>query len=360
MNSRLSVLVLCLNFAFSACVIANDTAAVVAAGGIQFKREPRISMEKERLFINEKKVIVDYDFLNESNQDITTEIAFPIPPFDHMGYVISDFHVWINDDEIKYAREIKATLGGQDYSAELSKLGLDIVSFGHLDLDENFEKSKNYQIAHLSPRDASHLIELGLVDKRQLDPLWRVEETYHWTQTFPARKTTHIRHEYSPVYGRNFVSVEDLDPDTRKDNVAEVLARPKGSPGSDNDETYLYMAKEVENVCVDRSLARKIRAEEAEKIEKLYKETLKPEDVGTRPVSVFWVQYILSTANSWKTPIKDFTLIVERSSAEGQQKSYVSFCWDGPVRRVDENHFEAHKTNFVPRKELNVAFLFAE
>ncbi len=364
MKNCLSVFVLCLSFAFPACVAANDTAALVAVGGIQFKREPRISMEKERLFISERKVTVDYDFLNESDEDITTEIAFPIPPFDCSGYcgglIISDFHVWVDGMEVRYEREAKAMVNGRDYAEKLKKFGIDIASFGHIDLDGNFEISKGYQIAHLPQQDVKHLAELGLIDEQSLMPLWTVKETYHWNQTFPARRTIHIRHEYPPAVGHNHVNTEDLDPDTRKDNVAVALAREKGSPGSDSDEVYLYMAKEVDNLCVDPSLARKIRAEEAEKIERLYKETLKPEDVGTRPVAVVWVEYILSTANSWKTPIKDFTLVVERPSGEGQQKSYVSFCWDGPVRRVDEDHFEAHKANFVPRKELNVAFLFAE
>lgn len=352
MSSRLSVVVFCLNIAFSACVMANDTAAVVAAGGIQFKREPLISMEKERLFISEKKVVVDYDFLNESDKDITTEIAFPIPLFDYMGYYISDFHVWVNGDELKYAREVKAMLNGRDYSAELSKLGIDIVSFGLIDFGGTYGKSKDYQIARLSAQDVDHLIKLGLVDKGSLNPLWKVEEIYHWTQSFPARITTHIRHEYPPGAGHNATKIEDLDSDTRKHNVAEALARPKGSPGSDSDERYLYMAKEVENVCVVPLVARKIREAALEK----YKESVKPEDVGNLDVPVTWVEYILTTADSWNGSIKDFTLVVERPRSEGGSKSYVSFCWDGPVRRVDENHFEAHTTNFIPRKELNVAF----
>ena len=61
----------------------NDAAASTAAGGIQLRREARISMEKERLFISEKKITVEYEFLNETDQDITTEVAFPVPPYDN-------------------------------------------------------------------------------------------------------------------------------------------------------------------------------------------------------------------------------------------------------------------------------------
>lgn len=347
--------------------LANDTAAVVAAGGIQFRHEPRISMEKERLFISEKKVTVDYDFLNQSDQDIKTEIAFPVPPFNCKGYcagggqTISDFHVWVDQKEVPYLRNVKATLNGHEYSDELQKLGIDIATFGHVDLGSNFEHSETYQVDHLSPEEVQHLIALGLVSRDRRDPLWTVEEIYHWTQTFPARRRIHIRHEYPPAVGYDHVYVEDLDEDTRKDKVAEALARPKGSPGSDSDDHWLPIAKEVDNLCVDSSLARKIK--EAESLEwkaRVEKNGAPPSpiQVDDLNVNVLWVEYILSTANSWKGPIKDFTLLVERPvpEGEGKRQSFVSFCWDSPVRRVDENHFEAHVTNFVPRKELNVGF----
>ena len=77
-------------------------------------------------------------------------------------------------------------------------------------------------------------------------------------------------------------------------------------------------------------------------------------------VEAFWVDYILTTANTWKTPISDFRLILERPQDDGpsgpRPRSYVSFCWDGPVRRLDKDHFEADAHDFVPKKELHVAF----
>ena len=50
-----------------------------------------------------------------------------------------------------------------------------------------------------------------------------------------------------------------------------------------------------------------------------------------------YVDFILTTANTWKTPIEDFTLIVDRSGPDNssrrtevariQNKVLVSFCW---------------------------------
>jgi hypothetical protein len=65
------------------------------------------------------------------------------------------------------------------------------------------------------------------------------------------------------------------------------------------------------------------------------------------------VDYILTTANSWKTPIKDFTLIIGRA---GGGREYVSLCWDGPIKNLDADHFVTRATNFVPKKELHVVF----
>jgi hypothetical protein len=64
-----------------AVALANDSAASTAAGGIQLRREANISMEKERLTISQDKVKVEYEFLNQTDNDITTEVAFPIPPY---------------------------------------------------------------------------------------------------------------------------------------------------------------------------------------------------------------------------------------------------------------------------------------
>ncbi len=52
----------------STAVYADDDAASIAAGGIVvMKHEPRIVMAKEVLNISPKKVIVDYDFRNDSD-----------------------------------------------------------------------------------------------------------------------------------------------------------------------------------------------------------------------------------------------------------------------------------------------------
>jgi hypothetical protein len=69
-------------------------------------------------------------------------------------------------------------------------------------------------------------------------------------------------------------------------------------------------------------------------------------------VYAHWVGYILTTANTWKTPIADFELDVDFPEGE-----FVSLCWDGPVERVGTTRFRAARKGFVPGKDLTVYFL---
>lgn len=72
-----------------------------------------------------------------------------------------------------------------------------------------------------------------------------------------------------------------------------------------------------------------------------------------------WVDFILTSANTWKQPIEDFTLIVERGKPELEKdQNIVSFCTpqNAPVTKIDANTFQVHLTNFVPKDELRIGF----
>ena len=72
-----------------------------------------------------------------------------------------------------------------------------------------------------------------------------------------------------------------------------------------------------------------------------------------------WVDFILTTANTWKRPIEDFTLIVERGNPEEENtRVFVSFCppRNAHVDKLDAGHFRVHLTNFVPTSDLRIGF----
>ncbi len=89
----------------SSIAFGNDgSGEAVPSGGLQLRREARISMEKERLIIGMERVAVEYEFLNPTGQDITTEVLFPLPA-EHLNFSprplpILGWHVWVERKRI--------------------------------------------------------------------------------------------------------------------------------------------------------------------------------------------------------------------------------------------------------------------
>ncbi len=287
------------------------------------KRETRISMQKEVLRISPRNVSVDYVFRNDTNEDITTEVAFPVPPYEmdwthyspaQQGF--DDFRLTVEDKPVKFNVEVKAKLKGRDVSPILQKYGVDIATFGHLDNDTPRAKD----IRRLSSAQRASMVHAGLIDNEaDMDVAqWAVEKKYYWQQTFPAHLTIRISHKYTPVLGfTNSVSY--------------------GLNGEDPEAT-----KEIGSLCLDTRLTKSLSVLAADQ---------------NNGVPFSYVDFILTTANTWKTPIEDFTLIVERPHEKNASQNFVSFCWDGPVTKIDADHFMAHSTNLVPKKELRVGFI---
>jgi len=324
---------------------ADDGAASIAAGGIVvMKRETRITMAKEVLQISPSKVIVDYDFRNDSDQDITTEVAFPIPDYDddldRRGQIFGfdDFQLAVDGALARYQVEARAFLKDTEYTQLLTNMQVDVASFGHGPLlgdviDKRGHRrvlAESQDIQRLTAAQRKQLEALGLVDQEEGDePQWRVKKKYYWQQTFPAHKVVHVRHEYSPVGGS-------------ENSVAYGM---QANPNPD-------MAREIKSFCLDGPLHATLQriADGQDK---------------DKTASYEYVDFILTTANTWKTPIEDFTLIVERphwknNRGEADLGDYVSFCWDGPVTKIDADHFSAHTGGLIPGKELRIGFFSVE
>ena len=58
---------------------ANDSTGFVATGGVQYLKNPKISMQSEDLFISKNIIRVNYQFKNLTAQDITETVLFPLP-----------------------------------------------------------------------------------------------------------------------------------------------------------------------------------------------------------------------------------------------------------------------------------------
>jgi len=64
---------------------------------------------------------------------------------------------------------------------------------------------------------------------------------------------------------------------------------------------------------------------------------------------VSWVKVLLATAGAWRRPVGDLELTVE-----GADDEYLSFCWDGPIRKTGPHTYQATLRDFVPTRDLTV------
>jgi hypothetical protein len=351
---------------FLVCMVAcarlsgNDSAASTAAGGIQLTREPRISMQKERLFISAKKVRVEYEFVNDTDRDIVTEVAFPIPDFafefDDPGgpRSMDDFKVWVEGKKVEFKTEVKASVGGKDITALLERYKVDANSFGHFD----WNAVKSLDFRKLPATLQTELMRAGAFGANDpFFPAWTVSKTYHWTQDFPARGILHVVHEYQPMAGFTLIQTAQLDPELRNRKITEAktkMANDKGKVGDWVVGSLIALDHEITDSCVDaKTQAAIVSAVDTRQSEP----RTKNEGDNGDFVEFAWVDYILTTANSWKTPIADFELIIEKSDPKFiHGKSFVSFCWDGSIEKLDDRHFMARAKDFLPKRELHIAF----
>ncbi|HUZ04482.1 MAG TPA: DUF4424 family protein, partial [Acidobacteriaceae bacterium] len=244
---------------------ADDGNASIATGGlVVMGREPRITMAKEVLEISEAKVVVDYDFRNDSDQDITTEVAFPIPDYD-VGFSsaetaqqgFNNFLLWVNGAPAHYRVEARAYLNGNDYTRLLTNMHVDVESFGHA---TSYDDSPDIQ--KLTPAQRKQLKQVGLIDKDGGGASWKVKKKFYWRQMFPAHKTVHIRHVYSPFRG----------------NENSIHYGMGSTPDADS-------AEELKSFCIDSQLLASLK---------------RIADSKDKDAPYSYVDFILTTANTWK------------------------------------------------------------
>jgi hypothetical protein len=358
MNRKAVLRVLAIALAWSLVAsmpaLADDSAASIAAGGLVARRETRIVMAREVLQISLKKIVVDYDFRNDTAEDVTTEVAFPVPPYKNeypddnvSAQSFLSFKLWVDGKPIQYESEAKATLNGKDVTEILNANRIDVPTLGHFQASSEIHDPPppvTRDFARLPRATQERLVKVGLFDEVKFgQALWTVHLQYHWTQSFPAHSTVHIRHEYSPDTGYTQLGLDAVEDFLTQLDTSHRMV-------SDSEGTEL-----LAGFCVGQpflsSLARQLHESESHAktaSDRLYTGLAYPN----------WVDFILTSANTWRQPIEDFTLIVERPKPEHGAKIFISFCSpaNGAVEKTDVNLFQVHLTNFIPASELHIGF----
>ncbi|MBU6297016.1 MAG: DUF4424 family protein [Alphaproteobacteria bacterium] len=302
---------------------ADDSSAALSAGGIVFTRNTPVRMAAEDLAISPKAVRIRFEFANDTDKDIDTVVAFPLPDIDMatfwstpLGAVIDNplnfvgFKAVVDGKAVPLSVEQRAFLKGKDVTALIVGAGLPV----------NLIAGNGYQkLDALPPDEHRRLMAAGAVQgdgKTEFVPQWIVRTRFYWTQRFPAHKTVVIEHSYQPVTGQSFFSAAD-------------------AKGPYNGVNY----------CLDAPTRAAIRAKAAER--------KKADPEGGGYLTAYQTDYILKTAGNWRGPIGRFRLTLDKL----KPGSVMSLCWDGPLQKTGPTTFEAVRTNFAPARDIHLLVL---
>ena len=327
MRSTLIILAALIAMLYSAGPWANDTTARVGAGGITFLKNEDIRMLQEKLTVSTSSIRVQYRFLNEAARDVRATVAFPMPPYGwNPGESASDanekpmdsFSIVVNGLTVKPSRSRRAIVRDRDITSELKALRLSdaqiFESFGDTTLEGHGLKSDQ----------AKRLAALGGL--KDSYPTWKVAETAHWEQLFPARREVAVEHTYKP-----FVGMVYSGPFQNGQYVAG-----SGVPTASWD-------KDPNEACLDQGTRKSIE----QRIKSLVEN-----GAATVWVTLNDVEYVLGTGRNWKGPIGDFTLTIEKDSPD----QLVSLCFPGKPGRIDARTLQFNHSNFEPQDRLIVYF----
>jgi hypothetical protein len=294
---------------------ANDGIGGVSAGGIVFRKTDAIAMKKEVLTVSYRLISVDYEFINESPADVEETIIFPLPaypaseqPSDTYFGRPGGFSIKVDGKPVGYSTVVRASLNGEDVTAQLKKLGL---SDAQIAFHPSF--APETKVPPFTAQQHRQLVKLKLIGDGAIGyegPVWDIQVNYVWKQAFPANKVVRVHHEYRPF----------------------VSAGP-GESGMDDDTARRY--------CADAAFLKAWK--------KLAARNGAPD---ASYVNAAKVSYILKTGNTWKNGIEDFTLnVVKDKPAE-----LVSLCFPGTFRKIDPTTYQVRLRNFKPGADLEVYF----
>lgn len=312
---------------------ANDSTAVLGAGGLQLATTDEVTMTSEDLYISPDEVRVDYVFTNNSDRDIESIVAFPMP--DVESFVESD--VGVADRQSDNFMDFHVEQDGTAIEPELQQR----VIAGNLDVTDEVEAQKvpkfgmsdkaQEAVKKLPPEVQEDWVARGLLYKNvwyegdkevsEISPRWTLRSTYWWRTVFPAKSSVKVHHRYKPSVGGTVAMAFIAD----------------GKPAYSYEE---YKKK----YCIDDAFMKT-----AAKLEKQQKEG--------KDVYFFekWLSYILMTGNNWAGPIGDFRLTVDK----GDENAVVSFCGKD-VKKTGPTTFEMRQKDFYPEQDLNILIVYKQ
>lgn len=338
---RLTTVFAALMLAAAPAALANDGFGGLSATGLQFSETTAVQMLSEDLYLSLDTIRVAYVFRHGGDEDVTGEVIFPLPPInlaairesafaiepadldkenivgftakiDGKAIAVSTDRIAVKDPEYDENRKAAANYEspGEDVTALLISMGIPLS----LNVDHVSAKLKALPQAAKDTLTAKELAFFG--DDGEAMAMWSIIERYHWTQTFAHGKDVKIEHSYrSAPPGGIF-----------------IWSAPKAREPGDYQETL------IKQYCIDAGTQSAIQ------------KALSPSEDGQYYSGVaYFLDYVLTTANTWAGPIGTFKLTIDK----GDAKNILSLCIDG-IKKTGPTTFVVEKTNFTPQRELNL------
>lgn len=303
---------------------ANDTMAVLGAGGLTFTRTYQITMAREDLYISPDRVDVKYIYRNTADTPVTTIVAFPMPkiggPIETMAAVPDEqsdnfmgFSVVQDGEEIEPNLQQRVLVQGIDFTEEVKAKGVPL---------QPLSTKTREAVAALDDAVLQDWLVKGLVADMDYGegnpdyvPVWELESVYWWETTFPAGEEIEVEHSYRPSVG----------------GISGLVFLSDGKPSDEIDD---YRKR----YCVDDNFIKAgIKLAKSQNY-----------DTGLYYFEQ-WLSYILTTGNNWYGPIEDFHLTVDKGNAN----NIISFCGEG-IEKTGPTTFEMHAKDYVPTRDLDI------
>lgn len=318
---------LAIGVVFAGAAVANDGYAGLGAGGIEFEKSETIEMAEEDLYLSRSAVRVDYVFRNTGEDDEDAFVAFQLPPlapiYAELDYALPDemrnagqlnymrFKAWAEGEPVELSQEVRYYRLCAD--CDDTGWGLGFLERDDEELTQRLTAlgvPESYDLgtirdwfAGLPRAEQAKLKREGIFIDGEAGPapMYWMSVRYYWQQIFPAGEDVRISHSYRPVLGASVPAIDD-----------DIVAAH----------------------CIDAGTMRAIKK------------------AGSRVEGQTYLDYVLTTAGTWKGPIGTFRMTIDKEEA----KDIVSLCAEG-VRKTGPTTFVVEKSDYRPREDIRIMFV---
>ena len=320
----------CATLADISTAIANDTAAELSIGGLQFVHVASIAMRSEELKISLERISIRYQFVNTSSAPVTLTVAFPLPDIDlsegeSIAFPSNDpvnfvgFETKVDGSPIKFGIEQRAYVGNKDVTSLLRELKVPALPLGA----EQFRSQDLPESARAKMVSEGLLMPAGSNERGRplYAPGWIVKTSVFREQTFPADKPVSVEHAYRPSVGGSSDTI-----------LRKALRQNKA------------MAKELERYRREYC----VTDEFLQQLDKIAGGS----QANDAMIQERRISYVLKTGANWAAPIKNFRLLIDR----GGSNHLVSYC-AGKLNPSSKPSLDISAEDFTPDRDIKLLFV---